>query len=372
MVKSEMFLLGSISLALVGTYIEIVYEKEVEASGAEVIWYLQSVKNQPVVWMFIGLDVVTGGGFVAAALVIYWCGDRFIGALATFLGVFGATLASLLKMCFLHPRPLYSFEFLEAFSCSKDSGFPSGHSLSSGCVCFILMVCLQKPTNLSVYKNLIIILSLALVAIDRLYLAAHFYFQITMGFVYASVVVSFVSQGAVMNWIKKSFSLRGCQAGLHLGGILFWGACLMVYFLRDGSLETEWKTNYVNKCGTELRYEDFIYKNIHECTAIGFLMGFPLGYSFTSKLNTIGFSRESVGFSVFLGAVVGAVYVILEILFKFFFGYTIRLILSFACRYLIGFCVSYAIPVIVDTYIHKSGILSLESTDQIELNKHKS
>ena len=209
-------------------------------------------------------------------------------------------------------------------------------------------------------------------AIDRLYLAAHFYFQITMGFVYALVIVSFVSQDRVMSWIKKSFTLRGCQASLHLGGILFWGACLMVYFLRDGYLEQEWKNNYVNKCGHELRYEDFIFKNIHECTAIGFLMGFPLGYSFTSKLNTIGFSREAVGFSMILGAVIGAVYAILELLFKFFFGFTIRLIMSFVCRYLIGFFVSYAIPVILETYLHKSGILSLESTDQIELNKHNS
>lgn len=371
MVKSEICLLATISLACIGTWIEITYENEVEANSAEAIWYLQSVKNAPVIWLFIALDVVTGGGFVAFALLIYWCGDKFKGALAVFLGVFGATLASLLKMCFLHPRPLYSFEFLEAFSCSKDSGFPSGHSFSSGCVCFFLMIAYAKDRNYCLEKYLIGVFSLAIVAVDRLYLAAHFYFQIIMGFVYASVVISFIFQQPIMAWIKRSFMLKGCQLGLHLVGCLFWILCLIVYNLRNGVVEDDWKKNYYDKCGAELKYDDFIFKNIHECTAIGFLMGFPLGYSFTSKVKTIGFSKESVGFSLFLGAAFGGVYAILEILFKYFFPNIIRLILSFVCRYLIGLGVSYIIPIILDTYIQKQETLRLSNTDQIELNSQK-
>ena len=340
-------------LALAGSVVEVFYLKALEQSSEELIWALQKINYQWVVLGFRLLDVVTAGGFLATAFVIYWCGNKFKGAVAVLLGITGAILASFLKMCFSHPRPLYRFEDLHAYSCSKDPGFPSGHSLSSGSVAFFLLHHWTKHGDHIPHKVIFVLFCLTVVALDRLYLAAHFYFQIVMGFIYSLLLVSFAIKHETLHWLKQVMSQRKCQVYIHILGISFFISSFFIYYFRDPTVDSVWSENYLRKCGKEFKESEYLNKNLHETSAIGFIIGFCLGYSLTGKSEITGYSIRAVGIAVGLASLIGVAYIAIEFCFKIFLPDIIRVLASFCLRYLVGVLFAYFVPGVLNKWIEK-------------------
>lgn len=77
---------------------------------------------------------------------------------------------------------------VEAVQCPKDFGAPSGHAMSAGGGIMILgLLWLQSGGNYT-RKVLLITSAILVTAIDRVYLGVHFYFQVTLGYIYAALI----------------------------------------------------------------------------------------------------------------------------------------------------------------------------------------
>jgi membrane-associated phospholipid phosphatase len=337
--------------AFVGSFVEVVFQQELEESSGRLIQGMQNFDQEWIVLVFKVLDVVTGLGFVTTSLIIYWCGNRFKGALSVLLGISGALLASFLKMCFVHPRPLYKFDYLSAYSCSSDPGFPSGHSLSSGSVAFFLLYQWLKDKTSPTKKVLTIFFILLAVVLNRLYLAAHFYFQIAMGFCYSLCLVSLVVRHDTLHWLKRTLSDSRYQIHIHVFGLFTFAACLTLYYLRDASPEIQWKENYLKKCGKDIS-EVFLFKNAVETSAIGFLVGFCYGYRLSAKGGS-GYQVSRVLSALAVAAPAGLLVLGAEFAAKVALDGVFRILACFAIRYAAGILMSYLVPLVLDRWSEK-------------------
>lgn len=356
-------------MAVSGSLLEIFYEKELEDSSAEFIGFLQKFDFKVVEWIFMALEIITAGIFVVVALILYLLRNKSIGGIAVILGLAGVCFASIMKMCFAHPRPIYAYESLRPIKCTKDFGYPSGHAFSSGAVMFFLGYHWLKSPSERVNKVLTIVISLLIVGLDRTYLGVHFYFQVVQGFVYSALLVAIVLNHAVHRAIKRT--LKKMQALIYFHGFwaVFFIIATLLYNFRDAEMNPEWQRIYKNKCNGELTYEYAIYKQYNECTTAFAILGFATGYFYSLKVPLPGISIHSVSISIGLCSVIGVVFLILDKLAKYLLSPPFYIIFTSILKYAVALLASYFVPRVLERSILGHNDLNAKvKLEVIELN----
>ncbi|OMJ88291.1 hypothetical protein SteCoe_9789 [Stentor coeruleus] len=366
-VNEAILVLGIMSV--VGSLLEIFYEKELEDSSADFIGFLQKVDFKVVEWIFIALEIITAGIFVVVALIIYLCKNKSIGGIAVILGLVGVCFASIMKMCFVHPRPVYAYESLRPIKCAKDFGYPSGHAFSSGAVMFFLGYHWLKSPSEKLNKLLIIIISLFIVGIDRTYLGVHFYFQVVQGFVYSALVVSITLNHSVHRAIKRTFKKSQALIYFHGFWVVFFIIATLLYNFRGAEMNPEWQKIYKSKCNGELTYENAIYKQYNECTTAFAILGFATGYFYSIKVPLPGISINSISISIGLCSVIGAVFLILDRLAKYLLNPIFYIVFTSMLKYAVALLASYFVPRVLErTLLGDNDLVAKVKLDSIELN----
>jgi membrane-associated phospholipid phosphatase len=327
---------------------EVYCEDVLEDTSARFIQALQTADSIVLVYLFVVLEVVTGGVFMLVCFMIYFWSNRYIGAMGVCIGFMSVFLTSFLKMAFAHPRPLWKYAFIKPIKCPSDYGYPSGHAFNSSSIIYFLMYYWLSSSPSSPFKFLLAGLSMLVVFLDRTYLGVHFYFQVVAGFVYSGFFISIVLHPIVLKYSKKLFRDFKALIYTHLiTGILVIIAFILFKY-RNSTIKPAWKEIYKNKCHKDLSYEEAILKNFDECTSIVCVIGFCLGYHLSYAVPAAKFNKKTLAIATFLAISLSLGYFTLEKISKSIFSANLNLFIVLLLRYAFTAAASYTIPVALD------------------------
>lgn len=156
--------------------------------------------------------------FLLMLPLIYWNLDRRIGARLGVLLICGVLLNDLLKVAFALPRPFWTNGIGQLASKPELSfGFPSGHAQNTAALWTFVALQTKRPR---LWVMLAVIL-LILVALSRLYLGAHFPFDVIGG-----ALIGYGLLGVFLRAEKPVAQKFGHSLPLQLALIV--GACVVV------------------------------------------------------------------------------------------------------------------------------------------------
>ncbi len=150
-----------------------------------VLYFLENIRN-PVLDAIFSAITLMGDElfFMAIALVLFWCVDKYEGLYVLIVGFVGTLLNQFLKITFKVPRPWVknpNFKIVEsAREAASGYSFPSGHTQSSVGI-FTSLFCWNK--NL-VLRIVFVVLGI-LVPFSRLYLGVHTPLDVGVSFLLA-------------------------------------------------------------------------------------------------------------------------------------------------------------------------------------------
>ena len=159
--------------------------------------------------------------FMAVALVLFWCVDKWKGYYILAVGFLGTIATQWLKLVYRVPRPWKrdpSILVPSAKSGATGYSFPSGHSQSAVCT-FGGIARFAKKT----WLRIVLILLFALVAFSRMYLGAHFPTDVAVGLAIGIVLV-FVMYPIVQRASKSPrwmYGLLGCMVLINIAYVAY-------------------------------------------------------------------------------------------------------------------------------------------------------
>ncbi|OMJ92945.1 hypothetical protein SteCoe_4160 [Stentor coeruleus] len=277
-IYSILFILGGF-LSIICLIIEIAAVDALQDSSEDYIYNIQKENSSSTENFF--KVVSTGSMYIAMAIGIL-CYTGFFsntGALCIIITFTATWLGDVLKMGIAHPRPFWDDSRIDALSCPKDFGAPSGHAIVVGAVIFyFFMHFFSKAKIISTISAFIL---LFLIGYDRNYLGVHFYFQVVLGYALAFwLVIGFVTPRfweLLTSLNQKIFRL------IFVEVICF--VCLIigiaVYFGRDPEFKDKWKINYNDKCSGNIDTKTALFRSFSESTSIMIPAGFAIGFYFT-------------------------------------------------------------------------------------------
>ena len=333
----------ALGIAALCTYLELYHQDLLEESSAILIRFLQSYSNHTVDIAFKILGEITGVLFLVASGVAFLCGYREIGVLGSYAGFLGAALSGTLKMLILHPRPFWKYADIEILSCPHDWGSPSGHALSGGASMIVLAYYwLQNRHNVS-GKVLILSTCILITGVDRVYLGAHFYFQVILGYSYSAVVGLYFLQSTQIKTIEDLRWNKNKLMKEHVKILLFSLISGAIYSYQTIVSNSSWENNYKAKCNSEFTAEGVMIKNICEAMYLWIVAGFLVGYHF-NKEKKPNFSKLLVVSSTILYAVLVLYIVIVDKIILLLLPSYLRILVICANRYIGGFITCYYFP----------------------------
>lgn len=208
--------------------------------------------------------------------VIYYCYSQELGLTFILITSLGVSLPNLLKLAYSDPRPYWVYEEVEALSCGKGWGNPSGHALFTGAVWLSLSAVLLR------YKRLnwagAVLLWLLVIGVDRVYLGVHFYSQVLLGWSYALGIV-----GCCWQLLKQHDTLS--RIGLwHLVSAAFLLTASLLFAFRTPEWDQAWTNRIILKCDFPYTAEAAASSVFLETALIAFFPGALLGFHFSQEL----------------------------------------------------------------------------------------
>jgi membrane-associated phospholipid phosphatase len=334
-------------LSSLGSVAELVLQPWLSDTSAALICFLQKADHKLIELIFLALDPILAGCFIFVSFLLYCCKNKYLGGMGIIIGLLAVCMASFLKLCYAHPRPLYAYMEVRAIKCSKDFGFPSGHALSTGATVFFLAYhwfkdCYHMPLKIAAVSG-----SLLLVALDRLYLGVHFYFQVVQGLLYAGLLASIFVHPTVSHLMKKILNSKEHLAFFHAVGMIFLILSTMVFNYREPEIGQDWVQIYATKCESSFTVEYASFKNFNECTVMGAVLGFALGYYLTRKLPLAQLNFQSIIVAIAVGGLIsGSLLGIAKVLDSVLIA-PLVVMNNFVARYAVGLAVGYYVPVVL-------------------------
>lgn len=236
------------------------------------LYFLESIRN-PVLDTFFSFITKFGEEtvFMVAALIIFWCINKYHGYYILSIGFMGTVINQFLKITYRIPRPWVkdpSFTIVESARAEATGySFPSGHTQSS----VSTFGGIAKTSKLSWLKVLSIILSV-LVPISRMYLGVH-----TPQDVLVSVIVALVLIFGFHPIIKKSENDHK---------YMWWLICVMLIISIANLL---YVTKYNFPTDVDINNLQSAVKNAYKL--FGAILGIVVVYYFDSKY--IDFKTEA-------------------------------------------------------------------------------
>lgn len=189
--------------------VNLLFEPELAASDQAISTFLQTLRNAPgdrvMVLVTMLADSVTLTPLAVAFVVIMFALRRWrLAAMATVTFIGAAVFVPLAKSLLQRPRPMPHYSGADAFS------FPSGHATLSiaiiGAIVVILAHALPTRWKSVIYATTAALL--ALVALSRVYLLAHWPSDVIAGLLFGGSMV-----------LLLAFLLHGRELGLPAGKV---------------------------------------------------------------------------------------------------------------------------------------------------------
>ena len=326
---------------LICTYIEVVYQAEVEAAGSAMILWMQSHASHSLDLIFEVLGEITGAMFLSASGAIYLLGYKEIGFLGSYSGFLGAAFSGTLKMLILHPRPFLKEPLIHNFTCSSDWGSPSGHASSAGAAMWVLAYFWTKDNKYIPAKVLFFAVCTVIIAVDRVYLGVHYPFQVVLGYAYSVWVGHYF-----ISTSHKYFTqdLKDVVWHEHLKIAIYAIINTVIYNISEPVVQDSWRANYRAKCGKDFTLEAAMAKNYNESLYPLIVAGILLGFFYTrgQVYRHSGIKAFVAGNAVCVALIVYCL-VVDKICLKFL-PYGLRMAALAVNRYFSGFCIGYGGP----------------------------
>ncbi|CAD8065744.1 unnamed protein product [Paramecium sonneborni] len=168
------------------------------------------------------------------------------------------SINSVLKNLYHQPRPYWIESEIQALSCNKDFGKPSGHTMAS-LTTFALFPLIVLPQNFKKKHRPIQIIVIGIMsiwtvmaALSRIYLGMHSIGQILLGWVYTGyfiiIYISYLHK-PILNYLKKRLS--SVEKGISWKFVAITGLTTFIYLIIS-ILLYYWNKNYVYYDQTEL------------------------------------------------------------------------------------------------------------------------
>lgn len=184
------------------------------------------VKGDAVIWMnqnySAGLNIVfkyityLGDGIIFVPVILVALFIRYeIAITAAMTGILLAIITGVLKRQVFSDlsRPksffkdTYDLNFVDGVDVHSHFTFPSGHTATAAAVALLLALYIKKPIATAILAFLAI-----LVAISRVYLAQHFWVDITYGFL-TGMAITFLARWLCSGWLKnKSWAQKSLKS----------------------------------------------------------------------------------------------------------------------------------------------------------------
>lgn len=127
--------------------------------------------------------------------------------LAVFVGVLKRQAFSHLSRPKTFFKDTYELDFIEGVEVYSHFTFPSGHTATAAAMALLLALYIRKPFATAVLAVLAI-----LVGISRVYLAQHFWVDITYGFL-TGMAITFLARWLCSGWLKnKSWAQKSLKS----------------------------------------------------------------------------------------------------------------------------------------------------------------
>jgi len=182
--------------------------------GDSVIWMNQNYSDIPN--SFFKYITFLGDGIIFVPVILIALFIRYeIAITAAITGVLLAVFVGVLKrQAFSHlSRPktffkdTYELDFIEGVEVYSHFTFPSGHTATAAAMALLLALYIRKPFATAVLAVLAI-----LVGISRVYLAQHFWVDITYGFL-TGMAITFLARWLCSGWLKnKSWAQKSLKS----------------------------------------------------------------------------------------------------------------------------------------------------------------
>lgn len=241
----DKLVLGLLLLCIVLSYIESTNNEYLEYSSSILIQKIQESDHAVIKQIFFLLDWVTSICFLVLSGIIYIKVNRDDGLVCMIAAYSGAACSGVLKSLFAHPRPLWKYEQIEAITCPKDWGSPSGHSMAAGTPLIMMLLLLNQRRSPSSHK-FFIIACIIIVASTRLYIGAHFHFQVILGLSFSALIAS------VLNFLYFSGRLKFTDLNFIYKTSILLVFLLVFSYAVNISQEPNWKkfweVNFKAKC----------------------------------------------------------------------------------------------------------------------------
>lgn len=213
--------------------------------------------------------------------VVYYCYSQALGLTFILVTSLGVSLPNLLKLAYSDPRPYWAYDEVEALSCGKGWGNPSGHALFTGAVWLSLCIVLLRQKRLG-WTGLVL-LWLLLIGVDRVYLGVHFYSQVLLGWSYALGLVGWCWQSLNRPDTQEKTTLPRL-AVWHLISALFLLTASILYALRTPEWDQSWSDRILLKCNFPYSASEAASAVFLETAVIAFFPGALLGVHLSQQL----------------------------------------------------------------------------------------
>lgn len=172
--------------------------------GDAVIWMNQNYSELPN--YFFKYITYLGDGIIFVPIILIALFIRYEIAITTAITgiLLGIIIGVLKRQAFSHlsrPRTFfkdtYELNFVDGVDVYGHFTFPSGHTATAAAMALLLALYIKKPIATATLASLAI-----LVGISRVYLAQHFWVDITYGFL-TGMAVTFLSRWLSSGWLKN-------------------------------------------------------------------------------------------------------------------------------------------------------------------------
>lgn len=314
------------------SYIEYSSNEYLEETSKILIQLIQQIDYWWLRLAFHYIDQITGVCFLILSGYLYLTHNTENGFLCIIAGYSGAAFSGILKSIFSHPRPLWKYEEIKAMACPRDWGSPSGHSMAAGTpLIVILLLILQQ--NYSKKYFITVLLSLFLTTFTRLYIGAHFFFQIVLGFAFSALLALIL----VSIHLKKLFKFTNLRFTIKvqiLMGILIIISIVLIN-IQEPLWKKFWTENFESKCPGSLSNEkaqskalmdSLLWSNIAGLSVGRYFLG-PGEFKSTSKLLSLALFALSIYTTLILDQILNQ-----------------NLIILLTSRYMEGIFIGFVLP----------------------------
>jgi len=172
--------------------------------GDAVIWMNEHYSDLPnLIFKYI---TFLGDGIIFVPVILIGLFIRYeVSITAAITGILLAMIIGVLKrQAFAHlSRPksffkdTYELSFVEGVDVHSHFTFPSGHTATAAAMALLLALYIKKPIATAILASLAI-----LVGISRVYLAQHFWVDITYGFL-TGLSITFLARWLSTGWLRN-------------------------------------------------------------------------------------------------------------------------------------------------------------------------